>query len=170
MFRARQFLTILTSKPLSRAGVVQILATSWAADPPQLPFLGADFLSQRSDKTMENTAFRAIPTGQILTSDISAVSHLCDCISWLTDLQQQLSVWSEVRFQNFLDYYYTILYCTVLYCTILYYTILSYARLCYNILYNTILYYTIRYDQILYYTILYYTILYYTILYYTILD
>ena len=53
LLRARQFLTILTSKSLSRAGVVQILATSWAADPPQLPFLGADFPRQRSHKTTE---------------------------------------------------------------------------------------------------------------------
>ena len=31
--RRRQFLTILNSKWLSRVGVVQILSTSWAADP-----------------------------------------------------------------------------------------------------------------------------------------
>ena len=33
MVPACQFLTILTSKSLSRAGVVQILSTSWTADP-----------------------------------------------------------------------------------------------------------------------------------------
>ena len=43
VLRACQFLTILTSKSLSRAGVVQILSTSWAADPPQLPFFGPTF-------------------------------------------------------------------------------------------------------------------------------
>ena len=46
-------LTVLTSKSLSRHNVVQILATSWAADPPQLPFLGADFPRPRSHKTVE---------------------------------------------------------------------------------------------------------------------
>ena len=46
-------LTILVSKPLTRHSVVRIFATSWAAGPPQLPFLGADFLSQRSHKTLE---------------------------------------------------------------------------------------------------------------------
>ena len=50
---ACQFLTILTSKSLSRAGVVQILSTSWTADPSQLPFFGPTFASLRSDKTME---------------------------------------------------------------------------------------------------------------------
>ena len=39
------------------------------------PFLGADFASQRSHKTMENIAFRAIPTRQY-----PHVSHLC-CIT-----------------------------------------------------------------------------------------
>ena len=34
VLRHRQFLTILTSKSLSRAGVVQILSTSWPPDPP----------------------------------------------------------------------------------------------------------------------------------------
>ena len=43
-------------------------------------------------KLWKNTAFRAIPTRQNLISHISAVSHLRDHISWLTDLQQQLSV------------------------------------------------------------------------------
>ena len=35
--RSFQFLTIVTSKSLSRRSVVQILATSWAADPPHPP-------------------------------------------------------------------------------------------------------------------------------------
>ena len=46
-------LTVLTSESLSRHSVVQILATSWAADPQQHPFLGTDFASQRSHKTVE---------------------------------------------------------------------------------------------------------------------
>ena len=53
MLPACQFLTILTSESLSRAGVVQILSTSWAADPSQLPFFGPTFANLRSDKTME---------------------------------------------------------------------------------------------------------------------
>ena len=53
MLRTCQFLTILTSKSLSRAGVVQILSTSSATDPSQLPFFGPTFASFRSDKTME---------------------------------------------------------------------------------------------------------------------
>ena len=89
---ARKFLTILTSKSLSRAGVVQILAHLQQPILRTRPILGADFPSQRSHKTMENTAFRALPTRQILMSHISAVSHLRGHIFWLTDLQQQLSV------------------------------------------------------------------------------
>ena len=76
----------------SRAGVVQILPHLQQPILRARPFLGADFPSQRSHKTMENTAFRALPTRQILMSHISAVSHLRDHISWLTDLQRQLSV------------------------------------------------------------------------------
>ena len=53
VFRACQFLTILTSKSLLRAGVVQILSTSYAADPPQLPLFGPTFASFPSNKTME---------------------------------------------------------------------------------------------------------------------
>ena len=53
VLRACQSLTILTSKSLSRAGAVQILATSWQPILRTLPFLGGDFPSQRSHKTME---------------------------------------------------------------------------------------------------------------------
>ena len=53
VLRACQFLTISTSKSVSRAGVVQILSTSWTADPSQLPFFGPTFASLRSDKAME---------------------------------------------------------------------------------------------------------------------
>ena len=91
---------------LIRHSVVQILATSWAADPPHLPA----FRSWLSDPAKpqnygKHTAFRAIPTRQnLLISHISAVSHLRDHISWLTDLRRQLSIKSEVRFLNFLWY------------------------------------------------------------------
>ena len=50
------------------------------------------FPASEATKLWKNTAFRALPTRQILMSHISAVSHLRDHISWLTDLQQQLSV------------------------------------------------------------------------------
>ena len=50
--RARQFLTILTFKLLSRAGV-QILPHLQQPILRARPFLGADFPSQRSHKTME---------------------------------------------------------------------------------------------------------------------
>ena len=95
------FLTVLTSKSLSPADVVQILPHFEQPVLRTRPFLGADFPGQRSHKTMEKTAFRAFPTRQILMSHISAVSHLRDLISWLTHLPQQLSVYSEVRFLNF---------------------------------------------------------------------
>ena len=70
-------LTILTSKSLCSAGVVQISAASWAVDPPQPPFLGADFLSQRSHKTMEKHSIsrNSYPPNPHVT-------HLC-CITYL---------------------------------------------------------------------------------------
>ena len=93
VLRTSQFLMLLTFKSLSRAGVVQILPHLQQPILRTRPFLGADFPRQRGHKTIwKNTAFRAIPTRQTLTSHISAVSHLRDHISWLTDLQQQLSV------------------------------------------------------------------------------
>ena len=52
-----------------------------------------------------NVFFNAIPTCRNLISHISAVSHLRDRISWLTDLQRRLSLYTilqlEVRFLNF---------------------------------------------------------------------
>ena len=79
MFRARQFLTVLTSKLLSRVGVV-LLPHLQQPILRARPYLGADFPSQRSHKTMEKTAFCAIPIRQSLMSRISAVTHLC-CIA-----------------------------------------------------------------------------------------
>ena len=49
----RSFVASLAGKVSSRAGVVQNLATSWAADPPQLPFFGPTFANRRSHETME---------------------------------------------------------------------------------------------------------------------
>ena len=114
MFRDCQFLTILISKSLSRAGVVQILATATSKNVPRLSIFndfdfqialarrrGANFVTSAEElifpageatKLRKNTAFRALPTRQILMSHISAVSHLRDRISWLKDLQQQISV------------------------------------------------------------------------------
>ena len=81
--RHRQFLTILTSKSFSRAGVVRILSTSWATDPSQLPFFGPTFASFRSDKTMEK---HSISRNFFTRQNISAVKHRC-CKSY-----RQLSV------------------------------------------------------------------------------
>ena len=68
VLRACQFLTILTSESLSRAGVVQILSTSWAADPPQLPLFGPTFRSPSKPRNFGKTAFRAIPTRQTISA------------------------------------------------------------------------------------------------------
>ena len=112
VLRAPGVLTLLTSKSLSRHSRVQILRPSTSKSCPNLsvfiyrfwrhlgqlvlrtrPFLGADFPSQRSHKTMEKHRFRAIRTCQnLFISHISAVSHLRDHISLLTDLGRQLSV------------------------------------------------------------------------------
>ena len=107
MLRRCQFLTILTSKSFSRAGVVQILAasTSKSAPAPSVfndfdfqialtrasvvqilphlgqqilrarPFLGADFPSQRSYKTMEKHSI-----SRASYPPNPHVSHLC-CIT-----------------------------------------------------------------------------------------
>ena len=63
-----QYLTILTSKSLSRAGVVQILLISWATDPPQLPFFGIDFANPRSHE---------------IDSRICVIKYLCYQLSML---------------------------------------------------------------------------------------
>ena len=90
---ACQFLTILTSKSLSRAGVVQILSTSWAADPPQLPFFGPTFASLWSDKTMEKHSIsRNSYPPKSLRSHICAVKHLCCPTSMLQDLPATFSI------------------------------------------------------------------------------
>ena len=91
--RACHFLTILTSKSLSRAGAVQILLTSWAADPPQLPFFGADFASPRSHETMEKQSIsRNSYPPKSLMSRICAVKHLCCQTSMLQDLAATFSI------------------------------------------------------------------------------
>ena len=74
MLRTHGVLTILTSKSLSRADVVQILSTSWAADPSQLPFFGPTFASLRSDKTMEKHSIsrNSYPPKHLYSDNIDA--------------------------------------------------------------------------------------------------
>ena len=78
VLRHRQFLTISASESLSRHSVVQILLTSWAADPPQLPFLEADFASPRSHKTIEKHSIsrNSYPPNSLMSA-ICAIKHLC---------------------------------------------------------------------------------------------
>ena len=80
---ACQFLRILTSKSLSHAGVVQILQTSWTADPSQLPFFGPTFASFRSDKTMEKHS---------ISRNSYPPKHLCCQTSMLQDLPATFSI------------------------------------------------------------------------------
>ena len=88
------------------ARVVQILSASWAADPPQLPFFGADFASPRSHETMEkhNISRNSYPPKSLM-SRISAVKHLCCQTSTLQDLAAtfNFNVVGKVRFLNFLS-------------------------------------------------------------------
>ena len=66
------FLTILTSKSLSRAGVVQILSTSWAADPSHhLAF--RTYLCEPSKRQNHGKTQHFV---QFLPAKISHVSHL----------------------------------------------------------------------------------------------
>ena len=76
-----QFLTILTSKSLSRAGVVQILSHLGPQILRTRPFLGPDFSSRRSHKTMEKhsisrTSYPPNPHVSHLCYITSARSHL----------------------------------------------------------------------------------------------
>ena len=93
VLRHRQFLTILTSESLWRASVVQILSTSWAADPPQLPFFGPTFASLRSHETTEKHSIsrNSYPPKSLL-SHICAVKHLCCPTSMLRDLPATFSI------------------------------------------------------------------------------
>ena len=86
-------LTILACESLSRAGVVQILLTSWAADPSQLPFLGADFARPRSHETLEKHSIsRNSYPPESLMSCICAVKHLCCPTSMLQELAATFSI------------------------------------------------------------------------------
>ena len=76
-----QFLTLLTSKSLSRAGVVQILSHLGPQILRTRPFLGPDFSSRRSHKTMEKhsisrTSYPPNPHVSHLCFITSARSHL----------------------------------------------------------------------------------------------
>ena len=93
VLRACEFLTILTSESLSRAGVVQISSTSWAADPPQLPFFGPTFASLRSHETTEKHSIsRNSYPPKSLMSHICAEKHLCCPTSNLRDLPATFSI------------------------------------------------------------------------------
>ena len=77
----RQFLTILTSKWCLRAGVVQILPHLGPQILRTRPFLGPDFSSPRSHKTMEKhsisrTSYPPNPHVSHLCCITSARSHL----------------------------------------------------------------------------------------------
>ena len=103
MLRACQFLTILTSKSLSRAGVVQILGSSTSKSAPNMPFFndfdfqialarrrGANFvdiLGSRSFATLVFRTYLCEPSkrqnygktqqfAQFLPAKISQMSHL----------------------------------------------------------------------------------------------
>ena len=78
---------ILTSESLSRAGVVQILSTSWATGPPQLPLFGPTFANLRSHETIEKHSISRnsyLPKSLIL--HICAVKHLYCPTSMLREL------------------------------------------------------------------------------------
>ena len=81
------FLTILTSKSLSRASVVQILAHLQQPILRTRPFLGADFPSQRSHKTVEkhSVSRNSLPPNphvSLVCCIISVRSHL-SCLTSL---------------------------------------------------------------------------------------
>ena len=72
MLRTCQFLTILTSESLSRAGVVQILSTSWAADP--LHHLA--FRTYLCEPSQPQNYGKTQQFAQFLPAKISHASHL----------------------------------------------------------------------------------------------
>ena len=112
MPRRRQFLMILTSKPISCAGVVQLLVTSTSKNAPNLSVFNdsefeiaaarrrgasfGDILGSRSaaPARSEELTFPASEATKLrnFARFLPAKSHLRDHISWLTDLQRQLSV------------------------------------------------------------------------------
>ena len=83
VLRTHDVLTILTSKSFSRSGVAQILSTSWAADPPQLPLFGPTFPSPRSQETMEKHS---------ISRNSYPPKHLCCQTSMLQDLPATFSI------------------------------------------------------------------------------
>ena len=83
------FLRILTSESLSRAGVVQILSTSWAADPPHhLAF--RTYLPRNYGKTQHFAQF--LPAKKSLMSHVCAVKHFFCPTSNLRDLPATFSI------------------------------------------------------------------------------
>ena len=79
---ACQFLTILTSKSLSRAGVVQILSTSWAADPSH----HLAFRTYLCEPSKRQNYGKTKHFAQFLPAKISRVSHLCCQTSLLSNI------------------------------------------------------------------------------------
>ena len=82
-----------SQKLLSRAGVVQILLTSWAVDPSQLPLFGPAFANPRSHETMEkhSISHNSYPPKSLM-SRICAVKPLCCQTSMLQDLAATFSI------------------------------------------------------------------------------
>ena len=81
VLRGCQYLTLLTSKSLWRAGVVQILSHLGSQILRTRPFLGPDFSSRRSHKTMEKhsisrSSYPPNPHVSHLCYITSARSHL----------------------------------------------------------------------------------------------
>ena len=113
MLRTSQFLTILTSKSLSRAGVVQILSMSTSKSAPGLPVFndfdfqvalarrrGANFVGILGSRSSATPVFRTYlcepskrrsygktqPFAQFLLAKISRVSHVCCKTSLLSNI------------------------------------------------------------------------------------
>ena len=82
MLRTCQFLTILTSESLSRAGVVPILSTSWAADPSHHLVFRNYLCEPSKPRNYGKTQHFA----QFLPAKISHVSHPCYKISLLSNI------------------------------------------------------------------------------------
>ena len=105
VLRAYQFLTILISESLSRAGVVQFLSIFWAVDPSyHLAFRTyLCFASPRSHEIMEKHSMpRNSYPPKSLMSHICAVKHLCCPTSMLRDLPAIFQYSRKLEFLNFL--------------------------------------------------------------------
>ena len=95
------FFTILTSKPLSRAGVVQILPHLGQQILRTRPFLGADFPSQRSHKTVEKTQHFAHFLPAKSSCLTSLLYHICAITSLGFKIFSSNSQYSRKTFVGF---------------------------------------------------------------------